>query len=233
MFQTFVGPVENDAAVGVPPPRDRAGHLRQLRERADHDAQEAAVRHRADRQVVPQRDHAPQLHLPRRASSSRWRWSTSSRRKTARSGTSTGVRSGIVVHRSRHRRRSLRLRAHATEELSHYSAGTSDFEYLFPWGWGELEGIAHRGDFDLTAAQQRRAARISPTSTRRTNELLVPHVIEPAAGRRPRACSRSCSTAYDEETSTRRARSAPCCTSTRPSRRSRSAVLPLSRRTRS
>ena len=48
----------------VPAARDRAGHLRQLQERADHDAQEAAVRHRADRQVVPQRDHARQLHLP-------------------------------------------------------------------------------------------------------------------------------------------------------------------------
>ena len=48
----------------VPAARDRAGHLRQLQERADDDAQEAAVRHRADRQVVPQRDHARQLHLP-------------------------------------------------------------------------------------------------------------------------------------------------------------------------
>ena len=49
---------------GLPAPRDRAGHLRQLRERADHHPQEAAVRHRADRQVVPQRDHAGQLRLP-------------------------------------------------------------------------------------------------------------------------------------------------------------------------
>ena len=48
----------------VPAARDRAGHLRQLQERADDHAQEAAVRHRADRQVVPQRDHARQLHLP-------------------------------------------------------------------------------------------------------------------------------------------------------------------------
>src|SRR6476659_3431864 len=47
----------------VPAARDRAGHLRQLQERADDDAQEAAVRHRADRQVVPQRDHPRELHL--------------------------------------------------------------------------------------------------------------------------------------------------------------------------
>ncbi|MFP3907062.1 MAG: aminoacyl--tRNA ligase-related protein, partial [Acidimicrobiales bacterium] len=44
----------------------------------------------------------------------------------------------------------LRLRAHDADELSHYSSATSDVEYLFPWGWDELEGIANRGDYDLT-----------------------------------------------------------------------------------
>ena len=44
----------------------------------------------------------------------------------------------------------LRLRPHEDDELSHYSAGTSDVEFLFPWGWGELEGIAQRTDYDLT-----------------------------------------------------------------------------------
>ena len=44
----------------------------------------------------------------------------------------------------------LRLRAHGADELSHYSSATSDVEYLFPMGWSELEGIANRGDFDLT-----------------------------------------------------------------------------------
>ena len=44
----------------------------------------------------------------------------------------------------------LRLRAHDAEELSHYSSATSDVEYLFPIGWSELEGIANRGDFDLS-----------------------------------------------------------------------------------
>ena len=43
----------------------------------------------------------------------------------------------------------LRLRPHDAEELSHYSSGTSDVEYRYPWGWGELEGIAQRTDFDL------------------------------------------------------------------------------------
>src|SRR6186997_2370377 len=48
----------------------------------------------------------------------------------------------------------LRVRPHEPEELSHYSSATSDIEYLFPIGWSELEGIAHRGDFDLTAHTQ-------------------------------------------------------------------------------
>ena len=44
----------------------------------------------------------------------------------------------------------LRIRPHDADELSHYSSGTSDVEFTFPWGWGELEGIANRGDYDLT-----------------------------------------------------------------------------------
>ena len=94
MFKTYVGPVEDDAVGRLPAPRDRAGHLRQLQERADDDAQEAAVRHRADRQVVPQRDHARATSSSAPASSSRWRWSTSCRPTTATRGTSTGARSG-------------------------------------------------------------------------------------------------------------------------------------------
>ena len=58
------------------------------------------------------------------------------------------------------------LRPHESDELSHYSSGTSDIEYLFPIGWSELEGIANRGDFDLSAARRALAARSSSTSTR-------------------------------------------------------------------
>ena len=61
----------------------------------------------------------------------------------------------------------LRLRAHDADELSHYSAGTSDVEFLFPWGWDELEGIAQRTDYDLTQHAEPLAARSSTTSTRR------------------------------------------------------------------
>jgi len=75
----------------------------------------------------------------------------------------------------------LRIRPHDAEELSHYSAGTSDVEYLFPFGWGELEGVANRTDFDLkahTAASGEALDYFDQAS----GERYVPHVIEPAAG---------------------------------------------------
>ena len=75
----------------------------------------------------------------------------------------------------------LRLRDHDPEELSHYSSATSDVEYLYPWGWGELEGIAHRGDFDLTAHAAASGKTLSYFDPQR-EEHIVPHVVEPAAG---------------------------------------------------
>ena len=75
----------------------------------------------------------------------------------------------------------LRLRAHEQEELSHYSRGTTDIEVHFPWGWGELEGIANRGDFDLTQHSSHSGQKLTFFDQER-NEHVVPHVIEPAAG---------------------------------------------------
>jgi glycyl-tRNA synthetase len=75
----------------------------------------------------------------------------------------------------------LRLRPHDADELSHYSSGTSDVEFMFPWGWDELEGIANRGDFDLTAHAKGSGERLEYFD-QTTNEHYVPHVIEPAAG---------------------------------------------------
>jgi glycyl-tRNA synthetase len=91
----------------------------------------------------------------------------------------------------------LRLRAHDPDELSHYSSGTADVEFLFPWGWGELEGVANRGDYDLTQHAQHSGERLDyfdPT----TNERYVPHVIEPAAGA-TRTMMAFLLAAYDEE----------------------------------
>jgi len=75
----------------------------------------------------------------------------------------------------------LRLRDHRADELSHYSKATSDIEVHFPWGWGEMEGIAHRGDFDLTQHSNHSGKRLTYFDPD-TNEHVVPHVVEPAAG---------------------------------------------------
>ncbi len=75
----------------------------------------------------------------------------------------------------------LRLRHHDPDELSHYSAGTADVEFLYPWGWGELEGIANRTDFDLKAHATASGERLDYFD-QGTGERYVPHVIEPAAG---------------------------------------------------
>jgi glycyl-tRNA synthetase len=91
----------------------------------------------------------------------------------------------------------LRLRAHDAEELSHYSSATSDIEYLFPIGWSELEGIANRGDFDLTQHASHSGQRLEYVDTA-TGERYVPHVIEPAAGV-DRAALAFLVDAYDED----------------------------------
>ena len=91
----------------------------------------------------------------------------------------------------------LRLRAHDPDELSHYSSGTSDVEYLFPIGWSELEGIANRGDFDLTQHAQFSGEKLEYFD-QATGDRYVPHVIEPAAGA-DRATLAFMADAYDEE----------------------------------
>ena len=145
MFETFMGPVREDAARDLPAPRDRAGHLRQLQERAP-------VRRAASRRSASPRSarrsatrSRPATSSSARASSSRWRSSSSCRPprreewhqrwmdERMRWYTDLGIRPDH-----------LQLREHGPDELSHYSAGTSDIEYLFPMGWSELEGIANR-----------------------------------------------------------------------------------------
>jgi glycyl-tRNA synthetase len=91
----------------------------------------------------------------------------------------------------------LRLRDHKPEELSHYSKATTDFEFLFPFGWGELWGIADRTDFDLTAHQNTSGENmeyIDPI----TNERYIPYVVEPSLGADRMALAFLCN-AYEEE----------------------------------
>ncbi|MGI8413202.1 MAG: glycine--tRNA ligase [Solirubrobacteraceae bacterium] len=91
----------------------------------------------------------------------------------------------------------VRLRAHEPDELSHYSTATSDVEYLFPIGWSELEGIANRGDFDLTQHAEHSGQKLEYVDTA-SGERYVPHVIEPAAGA-DRATLAFLVDAYDED----------------------------------
>jgi glycyl-tRNA synthetase len=91
----------------------------------------------------------------------------------------------------------LRLRPHDPEELSHYSSATSDVEFLFPWGWDELEGIANRGDYDLTQHAKHSGERLE-FFDQAANERYTPHVIEPAAGA-TRTAMAFLMAAYDEE----------------------------------
>ncbi len=91
----------------------------------------------------------------------------------------------------------LKIRPHDDDELSHYSSGTSDVEYLFPIGWSELEGIANRGNFDLTQHAEFSGEKLEYFD-QGTGERYVPHVIEPAAGA-DRATLAFLVDAYDEE----------------------------------
>jgi glycyl-tRNA synthetase len=91
----------------------------------------------------------------------------------------------------------LRLRAHDTDELSHYSSGTSDIEFKFPWGWGELEGIAQRTNFDLNRHAEFSKQKLDYFD-QATNERYVPYVVEPAAGAN-RTMAAFLLAAYDED----------------------------------
>src|SRR3984893_4273932 len=92
---------------------------------------------------------------------------------------------------------SLRLRHHDVEELSHYSAATADVEYEYPWGWGELEGIANRTDYDLTQHAKFSGQDLTYYD-QDADRRYTPYVIEPAAGA-DRATLAFLLAAYDEE----------------------------------
>ncbi|MGH9206830.1 MAG: glycine--tRNA ligase, partial [Acidimicrobiales bacterium] len=91
----------------------------------------------------------------------------------------------------------LRMRAHDAEELSHYSSATSDVEFAFPWGWGELEGIANRTDYDLKAHSEASGERLEYFD-QASGERYTPYVIEPAAGA-TRAMMAFLLAAYEED----------------------------------
>ena len=91
----------------------------------------------------------------------------------------------------------LRLRDHEPEELSFYSKATTDFEFLFPFGWGELWGVADRTDYDLTQHQNASGKSLEYFDPE-TNEHYLPYVVEPSLGADRVALAFLCD-AYDEE----------------------------------
>ena len=91
----------------------------------------------------------------------------------------------------------LRLREHEENELAHYASKTVDIEFDYPWGWGELEGIANRGSFDLSSHESSSGKDLSYFDSE-TNEKIAPVVIEPAGGLTRTLFALMCST-YDEE----------------------------------
>jgi glycyl-tRNA synthetase len=91
----------------------------------------------------------------------------------------------------------MRIRDHSPEELSHYSNATSDIEYLFPFGWGELWGIADRTDYDLKQHQEHSGEDLSYFDPN-LNEKYIPYCVEPSLGADRVTLAFLCE-AYDEE----------------------------------
>ncbi len=139
------------------------------------DAHRAALRHRADRQVVPQRDHARKLRVPHarvRAGRDGVLRPARRERQVVRLLAQGALR---VVRRARHRSREA---AHARPRRRTSSRTTRpaarDIEYEYPFGWGELEGIACRTDFDLRRHSEASGVRPDATSTPRRRSTTAP-----------------------------------------------------------
>ena len=92
----------------------------------------------------------------------------------------------------------LRLREHSNDELAHYAKKTVDIEFKYPWGWGELEGIANRGTFDLSSHENSSGKDLSYFDPE-SDKKIIPTVIEPAGGLTRTLFALLCSS-YDEDT---------------------------------
>jgi len=102
------------------------------------------------------------------------------------------------------RKENLRLRQHDKEELAHYAKGCFDVDYNFPIGWSEIEGIANRGDFDLTQ-HSKYSGKTLDYFDEEKNERYIPYVIEPSSGVDRTLLAVLCD-AYDEEMADKEAR---------------------------
>ena len=193
------GPGERGRLGRLPAPRDRAGHLHQLQERA-------AVRAQASRRSGSRRSASrfatrsrPATSSSARASSSRWRWSSSCRPTRRRAGTTTGSTSGTRWYEDLGLRPDhLRLREHDADELSHYSSGDRRRRVPVPDRLVRSSRGSPTAATSISPSTRSSPARSSSTSTRRPASATCPHVIEPAAGA-DRATLAFLVDAYDEE----------------------------------
>ena len=92
----------------------------------------------------------------------------------------------------------LRIRNHEKSELAHYANKTSDIEFEYPWGWGELEGVANRGTFDLSSHEKASGKDLSYFDPE-SNEKIIPTVIEPAGGLTRTLFALLCSSYVEDE----------------------------------
>ena len=196
MFSTRIGPVEETGQDAYLRPETAQGIFVNFKNVAQIARRQAAVRHRADRQGVPERDHAGELHLPH----ARVRADGDGVLRPAGRG------AGLVRVLGRAARRVASAVRHPGEPPARAPARCrgavallvrrrSDLEYLHPIGWTELEGIAHRGDFDLTAHTQASGTKLEWVDGQ---ERYTPHVVEPALGVN-RSMLAFLVDAYDEE----------------------------------
>ncbi len=180
MFKTHAGPVESDAAVAYLRPETAQGCSSTSRTCSTRRASvHPSGSPKSASRSATRSPRATSSSAP--GSSSRWSSSTSWRPTTPRwfdywcdQRYQWYLDLGIPADR-------LRLRPHDADELSHYSSATSDVEFLYPWGWGELEGVANRGDYDLTQHAEASGQALEYFD-QATGQRYVPHVIEPAAG---------------------------------------------------
>ena len=165
------------------PPRDRPGLVRQLQERPAELAQEDPVRHRADREVVPQRDLARQLRVPdarvRADGDAVLRAARTPAPRRRSSSGSRGARRG--TRRTASPRPGSGSASTRPDELAHYAKKAIDVEYRFPFGWKELEGIHNRGDFDLGSHAKASGENLEYFD-QAADEHFIPWVVETAAG---------------------------------------------------
>jgi len=184
MLRTHLGPVEDDSGLAYLRPETAQGIFVNFKKRAADLTEEDPVRHRPDRQVVPQRDHPGKLIFRTRefeqmemeffvkpGTDEEWhqRWIDEPLR---------------LVCRPRHQQGEPAALRAPKDKLSHYSKPHGDIEYRFDFTgseWGELEGIANRTDYDLTTHQNASKQDMSYLD-QESGERFVPFVIEPAAG---------------------------------------------------